>query len=165
MRIRAVRDEQDAVDLEMTAKTIRLTFTDSPRSPEPPANDLVEAPRKSLGRGLWGVGRRMGSVLQDVLQNPGRAGQGVDGGNDAFDEQPRTTTDARESFQMDRFDRLPKLLTLALAELPYCCRGRTCALRSTIRARGRSSAKGSIGWRTTSTSSATGRRKAAIRRR
>jgi hypothetical protein len=93
IRIRAVRDEQDAVDLEMTAKTIRLTFTDEPRSPEPPANDLVEAPRKSLGRGLWGVGRRMGNVLQDVLQNPGRAGQGAGGRNDAFSEQPADDDD------------------------------------------------------------------------
>lgn len=73
IRIRANRGETAAVDFEMTAKTIRLTFTNEPRSPEPPANDLVEAPRKSLGRGLWGVGRRMGNALQDVLKNPGRS--------------------------------------------------------------------------------------------
>jgi hypothetical protein len=30
---------------------------------------LVEARRKSSGRGLWGVG----SVIQGVIQNPGRA--------------------------------------------------------------------------------------------
>jgi hypothetical protein len=35
---------------------------------------LVEAPRKSLGRGLWGVGERMGDVIQGAIQNPGGAG-------------------------------------------------------------------------------------------
>lgn len=90
MRIRASRGEEAAVDFEMTAKTIRLTFSDEPRSPEPPANDLVEAPRKSLGRGLWGVGRRMSSALQEVLKNPGRSGSGSDedgfgGGEDPLD--------------------------------------------------------------------------------
>jgi hypothetical protein len=69
-RIRAVREESPAVNIDMSTKTVRLTFTDRPRSPEPPANDLVEAPRKSLGRGLWGVGRRMGSVIQGVIQDP-----------------------------------------------------------------------------------------------
>jgi len=78
MRIRASRGETATVDFEMSARTIRLTFTDEPRSPEPPANDLVEAPRKSLGRGLWGVGRRMGNALQDVLKNPGRVPVGAD---------------------------------------------------------------------------------------
>lgn len=89
MRIRANRTEQDAVDFEMTAKTIRLTFTDEPRSPEPPANDLVEAPRKSLGRGLWGVGRRMGSALQDVLTKRARAARGDGDGGDAPEDQPQ----------------------------------------------------------------------------
>ena len=70
----------------MTAKTIRLTLSEQPRSPEPPANDLVEAPRKSLGRGLWGVTRRMGNALQDVIQKSGGTNRewdvanGADGG-------------------------------------------------------------------------------------
>ena len=85
-RVRATHDPSPSVDVEMTAKTIRLKFSDLPRSPEPPANDLVEAPRKSLGRGLWGVGRRMGSVIQDVIQNPGGAGRGSNAPNAAGDD-------------------------------------------------------------------------------
>ncbi len=80
-RIRTTRGKEASVDVEMSAKTIRFTFTDEPRSPEPPANDLVEAPRKSLGRGLWGVTRRMGSVLQDVLQNSGGTDRGSGSGD------------------------------------------------------------------------------------
>lgn len=91
MRIRASRGDVAAVDFEMTAKTIRLTFTDEPRAPAPPANDLVEAPRKSLGRGLWGVGRRMGSALQDVLKSSGQPAGDANGRNwfgreDALDD-------------------------------------------------------------------------------
>ena len=82
-RIRATRGAAPAIDIEMTAKTIRLKMSDEPRSPEPPANDLVEAPRKSLGRGLWGVTRRMGSVLQDVIQNSGGQGPGIDLDNES----------------------------------------------------------------------------------
>lgn len=82
-RIRATRGASPYVDIEMTAKTIRLKLSDQPKSPEPPANDLVEAPRKSLGRGLWGVTRRMGSVLQDVIQKTGRPGGGLELGDDA----------------------------------------------------------------------------------
>jgi hypothetical protein len=84
-RIRATRGAAPYVDIEMTTKTIRLKLSDQPRPPEPPANDLVEAPRKSLGRGLWGVTRRMGSVLQDVIQNTGRPGGGLELGDDAGD--------------------------------------------------------------------------------
>jgi outer membrane protein assembly factor BamB len=69
-RIRASHEEPAAVTIEMSTKTIRLRLTDEPRPPEPPANDSVEAPRKSLGRGLWGVGRRMGSVIQGVIKDP-----------------------------------------------------------------------------------------------
>ncbi|MGD9636559.1 MAG: hypothetical protein AB7U97_24965, partial [Pirellulales bacterium] len=90
IRIRAHRGEEAAVDFEMTAKTIRLKFSDEPRSPEPPANDLVEAPRKSFGRGLWGVGRRMSNALQEVLKNPGGSDSGSDdggaGGGDPLDD-------------------------------------------------------------------------------
>ncbi len=87
-RVRTTRDETASVDIEMTAKTIRLKFTESPRSPEPPANDLVEAPRKSLGRGLWGVTRRMGNALQDALKNPGGNLPGSDNANEAGDDSP-----------------------------------------------------------------------------
>lgn len=69
-RIRASHDEPASVTIEMSTKTIRLRLTDEPRSPEPPANDSVEAPRKSLGRGLWGVGQRMGNVIQGVIRDP-----------------------------------------------------------------------------------------------
>ncbi len=69
-RIRASHDDPASVTIEMSTKTIRLRLTDQPRSPEPPANDSVEAPRKSLGRGLWGVGQRMGSIIQDKIRDP-----------------------------------------------------------------------------------------------
>jgi outer membrane protein assembly factor BamB len=81
-RVRATRGETATVDVEMPAKTIRLTFSERPHSPEPPANDLVEAPRKSLGRGLWGVTRRMGSALQDVIQKSGGTNRGTDAANE-----------------------------------------------------------------------------------
>jgi hypothetical protein len=84
-RIRTTRGTPSAVDVEMTAKTIRLKVSDEPRSPEPPANDLVEAPRKTLGRGLWGVTRRMGTALQDVIQNAGGSGAG-DGAEGPLDD-------------------------------------------------------------------------------
>ena len=80
-RIRSARGESTKIDVEMTASTVRLTYTDKPRSPEPPANDLVEAPRKSLGRGLWGVTRRMGSVLQDAIQKSSGVDPGLDEGD------------------------------------------------------------------------------------
>lgn len=70
-RIFAERGEQPTISIEMSNRTVRLMLTDEPRPPAPPANDDVEAARKSLGRGLWDVGRRMGDVLQDALQNPG----------------------------------------------------------------------------------------------
>jgi hypothetical protein len=72
-RIRAVREQPPAVTVEMSARTVRLEFSDRTRPPEPPANDLVEAPRKTLGRGLWGVGRRMGDLIQGAIQNPSGA--------------------------------------------------------------------------------------------
>jgi outer membrane protein assembly factor BamB len=73
LRIRAANDKPPAVTIEMSARTVRLEFLDRPRPPEPPANDLVEAPRKTLGRGLWGVARRMGDRIQGAIQNPGGA--------------------------------------------------------------------------------------------
>jgi outer membrane protein assembly factor BamB/tetratricopeptide (TPR) repeat protein len=70
-RIFAERGEQPTISIEMSTRTARLMLTDEPRPPGPPANDDVEAARRSLGRGLWEVGRRMGDVLQEALQNPG----------------------------------------------------------------------------------------------
>ncbi len=64
-RIHTAHDKSPIVIIDTSAQSIRLTFTDEPRSPEPPANDLVEAPRKNLGRGLWGVGWKM---LQDGMR-------------------------------------------------------------------------------------------------
>jgi hypothetical protein len=69
-RVRAAHGEPRSVGVEMSARTVRLAFSERPRAPEPPANDLVEAPRKSLGRGLWGVGQRMGDVIQGAIRNP-----------------------------------------------------------------------------------------------
>jgi hypothetical protein len=78
-RIRTANDKPPAVTIEMSARTVRLEFSDRPRPPEPPANDLVETPRKTLGTGLWGVARRMGDRIQGAIQNPG----GVKGQDDA----------------------------------------------------------------------------------
>jgi outer membrane protein assembly factor BamB len=68
--IRARWDTEPEVSIDMSSRTVRLTFTDQPRPPEPPANDDLEAVRGPDERGLWGVGRRMGNVLQNALQHP-----------------------------------------------------------------------------------------------
>lgn len=70
-RILAERGAAPTVTIEMSTRTVRLSLSDRPRPPEPPANDAVEAARKSLGRGLWDVGRKMGDVIQEAWQNPG----------------------------------------------------------------------------------------------
>jgi hypothetical protein len=69
-RIRAERDAQSVVAVEMNAGKIQLALTDRPRPPRPPANDDLEFQRDSEERGLRGIGRRMSGVLQDALQNP-----------------------------------------------------------------------------------------------
>jgi outer membrane protein assembly factor BamB len=66
--IRAQWDTKPSVSIETSRQTIRLTFTDRPRPPEPPANDDLEAVRRPDERGLWNLGRRMGDALQDALQ-------------------------------------------------------------------------------------------------
>jgi hypothetical protein len=78
-RIQLARGEPPTVNIEMSAKTIRLKLTDEPRSPEPPASDLVEAPRKTLGRGLWGVGLK---IIQDGI----RTTRGTNEPDDASEE-------------------------------------------------------------------------------
>ena len=40
---------------------------------------LGGSPAQEPGRGLWGVGRRMGDLLQDALENPGKSGDGTEG--------------------------------------------------------------------------------------
>jgi len=65
-RIRTVRGEP-AVAVEMSERTVRLAFSDRPRSPEPPANDFVEVERTNRGGGLWGIGRRVGAALQEEI--------------------------------------------------------------------------------------------------
>jgi outer membrane protein assembly factor BamB len=75
-RIRSTNDKEPSVTIEMSARTVRLEYSTRPRPPEPPANDLVEAPRKTLGRGLWGITRRMGDLIQEEIQNPGGANLG-----------------------------------------------------------------------------------------
>jgi outer membrane protein assembly factor BamB len=88
-RVRAAHDMPPTVNIEMSTRTVRLEFSDRPRPPEPPANDLVEAPRKTLGRGLWGVARRMGDRIQGAIQNPGGAQ-----GQDDPSQSPDSDTDA-----------------------------------------------------------------------
>jgi len=68
-RVRATRAGQSSVTIEMSARTVRLAYTDQPRPPEPPANDRVEARRKRSGGGLLGVGQRMGEAIQGRIQN------------------------------------------------------------------------------------------------
>jgi hypothetical protein len=96
--IRATRGEPRIVSVETSAWTIRLAYSDRPRPPQPPANDAVEAPRTSRGEGLMGVGRRMGEMIQGVIQDPrGRnwrppASQGP-GGNHENANQPAIDDD------------------------------------------------------------------------
>lgn len=70
-RVSAEWGSQPSVNVEMSTRTVRLSLTDEPRPPEPPANDLVERDRKSLGQSLWSVGQKMGDALQEALRNPG----------------------------------------------------------------------------------------------
>jgi hypothetical protein len=92
-RIRAAREETPTVSIEMSNRTVRLSFTDQPRSPEPPANDLVEAPRKSSGGGLLGVGRQVGNMIQSVIQDPNRANWPRPAPDPARDTQPQPLLD------------------------------------------------------------------------
>jgi outer membrane protein assembly factor BamB len=68
--VRAVAGEEPEVQIEMSARTIHLAFSELPRSPEPPANDRVEAARRDSGGGLLGVAERMGQAIQGAIQNP-----------------------------------------------------------------------------------------------
>jgi hypothetical protein len=70
-RVSAEWGVQPNVSVEMSTRTVRLSLTEEPRPPAPPANDLVEQDRKSLGRSLWEVGQKMGDALQEALRNPG----------------------------------------------------------------------------------------------
>jgi hypothetical protein len=75
-RVRAERQAEPVVALEMSAAKIQLTFTDDPRPPQPPANDDLEAPPAPAEGGLRAIGRRMSGALRSVLQGqavPGRA--------------------------------------------------------------------------------------------
>lgn len=67
-QIRSRWDADPTVSIDMTSRSVRLTFTLRPRPPEPPANDELEAVQGRDQRGLWGVGRRMGKALQNALQ-------------------------------------------------------------------------------------------------
>ena len=58
--------------VEMNGVEVKLTASDRPRPPQPPANDDVELPRTSAERGLLEVGRRMVGAVQDALENQSR---------------------------------------------------------------------------------------------
>jgi outer membrane protein assembly factor BamB len=75
LRIRAERQENPAVVLELGSGKIQLTMTDRPRSPQPPSNDDLEAPRETVERGLRGLGRRVGGALRGALQSGGDVGK------------------------------------------------------------------------------------------
>ena len=93
-RFARIASDAPAVDVEMSSRDHSPDVFRRPRSPEPPANDLVEAPRKSLGRGLWGVGRRMGKRIQDVIQKSGGAnGRGPSVGPNAAGDEAENSTD------------------------------------------------------------------------
>ncbi len=69
-RVRGETDSRPAVAVEFGAGRILLTMTDNPRSPQPPANDDLEAPREMVERGLRNLGQRMGSALRGALDRP-----------------------------------------------------------------------------------------------
>ncbi len=83
--MRAQWDNEPRVSVETSSRLVQLTFTDQPRPPQPPANDELEAVRPRDERGLWGVGRRMGSALQNALQRP----RGTGGNDRASDGEGR----------------------------------------------------------------------------
>lgn len=72
LRIRTDRQTTAAVVVEMNGAEVKLTTSDRPWPPQPPANDDVELPRTSTERGLLEVGRRMVGAVQDALENPSR---------------------------------------------------------------------------------------------
>jgi hypothetical protein len=69
LRIRAERQENPAVVLELGNGKIQLAMTDRPRPPQPPGNDDLEAPREIVERGLRGLGRRVGGALRGALES------------------------------------------------------------------------------------------------
>ncbi len=68
-RIRAQRGTFPTLQIETGSTEVRLTLTHESRPAEPPANEEAEAPSENLGQGLWGVGQRMGTAIQDALKN------------------------------------------------------------------------------------------------
>jgi outer membrane protein assembly factor BamB len=54
------------IQLLTSAQRILLTATDEPRSPEPPANDDLIAPREYAETGLRAVARQLGDALQEA---------------------------------------------------------------------------------------------------
>jgi hypothetical protein len=79
-RIRGDREPTPHVTVETNAGTIRLTMTDRPRPPRPPANDIVEAARETetAPRGLIGVGQRVGEALRGTIEKKAETPQEVD---------------------------------------------------------------------------------------
>ncbi len=72
-RVRGEMDTRPTVALETSGGKILLTMTDSPRPPQPPTNDDLEAPREIAERGLRALGQRFSNALQKALEKPSAA--------------------------------------------------------------------------------------------
>lgn len=75
LEIRAARGAAPGVTIDMSNREVHLALSEAPRPPAPPANDDLESPPLHNDRGLWGVGRKIGEVLQGAMQNPRRSNQ------------------------------------------------------------------------------------------
>jgi hypothetical protein len=75
-----------AVAIEMSALAVRLTPTDRPRPPAPPAQDDLVADREFSERGLPGVARQIGKALEDAQRSAQEAARRGRGANDRRDK-------------------------------------------------------------------------------
>ena len=69
-RVRGEADSRPAVAVELGTSKIRLTMTDTPRPPQPPGNDDLEAPREIVERGLPAIGQRMWGAFRGAMDKP-----------------------------------------------------------------------------------------------
>lgn len=76
-RIRGKTEPAPAVALEMSAGKIVLALSDTPRPPQPVANDDLETPREKKEHGLRAVGQKFGEAMGKALEGSApNAGQG-----------------------------------------------------------------------------------------
>jgi hypothetical protein len=69
MIVRMSRRPEVTLELDSRLWKVRLQPSGLARPPEPVANDIVESLGTQGKDGLWGVGRQLGRVLDEVFRN------------------------------------------------------------------------------------------------